>query len=196
MNIPNTITVGRLVLAVGFFGLLTWYLQTQGAVSNGGGGPDQGAWILDIALGVFVAAAVSDWLDGYIARRLDMTTTFGRIADPMADKIVVCGAFAYFLPIGDRTFVMPWMVVLILTREFVITGLRAYAESQGRAYGALYLGKLKMWVQCMTIGTVLVYLGHFEGERWAEIVTQGAVYVTVGMTVGSAIPYLRQGTKV
>ena len=192
MNSPNTITAGRLVLAVVFFGLLTVYLCLQGREAEEVGTGSAFSWLLDVAVGIFLLAALSDWADGFVARKLDLTTTFGRLADPIVDKIVVCGAFVYFVSIASRTFVQPWMVVLMISREFLVTGIRSLMESQGKAFGALSWGKAKMWIQCVTIITVLVYLGHFEGEGWAKIVTVVAVYGTLVATVGSCIPYLRK----
>ena len=190
MNIPNAITAGRFVLAFVFFGVLSWYFAIERSSSPEGGTTP--LWILDLALVIFVLAALTDWLDGFVARRMGTTTTLGRIADPLVDKIIVGGAFVYFLPLAERTFVKPWMVVLILSREFLVTGIRSYAESQGQAFGALIWGKAKMWVQCATIITILVYLGHYEGEAWASNVTQLAVYGTVIATVASCFPYLRK----
>lgn len=192
MNIPNTITSGRLILAILFFGLMTWYLRLEGPEGPGDGGA--ASWLLDVAVAVFLVAALSDWLDGYVARRLNLTTTFGRIADPLVDKIIVGGAFVYMIGLGSNAIVKPWMVVLILAREFLVTGLRSYAESQGKAFGALLWGKVKMWVQCVTIITFLVYIGHFDGVPWASTLTQVTVYATLIATAGSALPYLRKAT--
>jgi CDP-diacylglycerol--glycerol-3-phosphate 3-phosphatidyltransferase len=125
---------------------------------------------------------------------MKLVTTFGRIADPVADKIIVCGSFAYLLVLGPRPVVQAWMVVLILAREFLVTGVRSFAESHGQAFGALYWGKAKMTIQCVAIVTVLVYLAHFPGEYWARWVANLTVYATVIVTVGSCIPYLRKAS--
>lgn len=192
MNLPNAITTGRLILAVLFFGTFSWYLHAGGMEGPGAGEASPPVWLLDLALGLFVVAAVTDWLDGFIARRMNLTTAFGRVADPLADKIIVCGAFTYFLAVGPRVLVKPWMVVMILAREFLVTGVRFHIESRGKAFGALLWGKAKMWVQCITIICVLLYLGHFEGTPWAMTVICVAVYATVIATVGSCVPYVRK----
>lgn len=191
MNLPNTITIGRFVLAALLFAVLSWHLGV------GDENPDLGDTLLVIALVVFVVAALTDWLDGFVARRLGLTTAFGRITDPLADKIIVCGTFTYFLPIGSKTCVEPWMVVVILARELLVTAVRAHIEAGGKAFGALVWGKAKMWVQSATIITILVYLRYFEGggKSWPIIVVQLGVYGTVIATVGSCFPYIRRAWK-
>jgi CDP-diacylglycerol--glycerol-3-phosphate 3-phosphatidyltransferase len=181
MNVPNTITVGRLVLAILFFGTLSVYRAGLGT-----------SWILYLALALFLVAALTDWVDGYIARRLGMVTAFGRVADPLVDKILILGAFIYFLSLAHLTHVQAWMVVVILARELLVTGIRSLAESKGIQFSALYFGKAKMWVQSITAIWILVYLAHFQEASWAVPITRIAVYVTVAVTAASLIPYVRK----
>jgi CDP-diacylglycerol---glycerol-3-phosphate 3-phosphatidyltransferase len=137
VNIPNLLTFSRLVLAVVLFALIAFEL-----------------WLA--CLVVFVVAAVTDWLDGYLARRNGMTSSFGRSFDPLVDKVLVCGAFIFLLPVAEAGF-KPWMVTVVVAREFLITGIRGYLEQVGVAFGADWLGKLKMGLQCaVLIGAFLV----------------------------------------
>ena len=189
MNIPNAITTGRLLLAILFFGLLSLQFGLELRAEDPS---DRALWLLDVALVIFIVAGLTDVLDGYLARRMNLVTTFGRVADPVVDKIMVCGSFVYFVSLSARTFVEPWMVVLILGREFLVTAVRSLFESEGRAFGALFWGKAKMFVQCITIAIILVYLGHYEGKGWATIVAQAAVYTTVVVTLASCLPYLKK----
>ncbi|MGR3311700.1 MAG: CDP-alcohol phosphatidyltransferase family protein, partial [Candidatus Brocadiales bacterium] len=108
INLPNKLTMSRLVLAIIFFVFLSYRL-------------------FDMALGAFVLAGFTDWLDGYLARKQDLLTEFGRIADPFVDKIVICGGFIILI-LHAQTVLAPWMVVVIVAREFLINSLRSYSE--------------------------------------------------------------------
>ena len=122
-NVPNTLTVSRLVLAVFVFALIAneFYF-----------------W----ALVLFAIAAVTDALDGYFARLLKQDTPLGRQLDPLVDKVIVSGCYIYLATIPE-TGVMPWMVTAIVVRELLIQGLRSHLEGRGQAFGARMAGKLK-----------------------------------------------------
>ena len=105
-NVPNILTATRLGLAVVLFALIT--LES---------------WVL--ALVVFVVAAITDWLDGFVARRQGLTSAFGRNFDPLVDKVLVCGAFIFLIK-TDGAGLFPWMVTLVVARELVVTGLRSF----------------------------------------------------------------------
>ena len=192
MNLPNTITVARLALALAFFVSLSVYQWLARGAPPAEPGPPGPVWLIDVAFALFVVAALTDWVDGYLARRMKQVTAFGRLADPLVDKILVCGAFVYFLGLGPATFTKDWMVVVILSREFIVTGVRSMAESRGVEFSALYWGKAKMWVQSITAGTVLFYYGHLQGIPWAMWLTQIAVWLTVLATVASLLPYMKK----
>src|SRR2546425_4951265 len=113
LNVPNLLTVPRLVLAVVFFAFLAAHWFKTSFV-------------------LFVVAASTDWLDGYLARRRGETTTLGRILDPFVDKVIVLGAFIFLLPIADSA-VMAWMVTVVVARELLVTGLRSYLEGESVA---------------------------------------------------------------
>ena len=137
-NVPNTLTVSRLALAVCVFALIDY---------------ESYAW----ALAIFVIAAVTDALDGYFARLLKQDTPLGRQLDPLIDKVIVSGCYIYLATIPG-TGVMPWMVTAIVVRELLIQGLRSHLEGQGQPFGARTAGKLKTVVQCLSISAVLLCL--------------------------------------
>src|SRR5436190_15135653 len=106
-NLPNQLTAGRLGLGIVLFVLIEY---------------DQWLW----CIGVFALAAFTDWLDGYVARKQGITSTLGRNLDPLVDKIVICGAFIFLLRLEQAAGLAPWMVVMVVSREFIITGLRPF----------------------------------------------------------------------
>ena len=139
MNLPNKITVGRIGLTFLMAGFLT-------------SGIPYGK---TLALVTFGLAGLSDWLDGMLARRLNKITIFGQLMDPLADKILVCAAFVSFVAINQ--IVPAWIVITIISREFVVTGLRLLASQRGRVLPAGPWGKHKMIWQTITI--VVIMLG-------------------------------------
>src|SRR6185437_6638094 len=137
-NLPNQLTASRCVLALILFVLIAAEL-----------------WLW--CLIVFVVAAFTDWLDGYLARRQNLTSTLGRILDPLVDKVLMCGVYVCLLPFGVKEgWLMPWMVTVVVARELVITGLRSWIESHGARFGADWLGKFKMGLQCAAVIAVFV----------------------------------------
>jgi CDP-diacylglycerol---glycerol-3-phosphate 3-phosphatidyltransferase len=188
-NLPNQITIARLILSVVFFILLglfdqSFYMLVDKPL------PAQGIAFLDVALAVFILAAVTDFLDGYLARKWKMISTFGRIADPFVDKVFICGSFVFLIPISP--LVQPWFVVVIMMREFLVSGLRSFLESRGVAFGAGFGGKLKMGFQSITVPAVLIYRAHFfawPSARWAVIVL---LVGTLIFTVSSSVEYVRR----
>ena len=189
LNLPNRITLSRLVLAIVFFVLLSQYSQQQ---------PQP--WMLDVAVAIFIIAAVTDILDGYLARKFGQETPLGRVLDPFVDKVLVCGAFILFVGPGfvdaggqNVTGVRGWMVVVIVSRELLVTGLRGFSESRGLAFGASVYGKLKMWVQSVAAPVILIIVAH--EARWPEAEWPGTVklvfvWATVIATALSTVHYL------
>ena len=143
MNLPNYITIGRIVLVP----LLVVVLLTSVSESVFG--------ISGYALGIvlFLAAALTDIFDGYLARRRNQVSTLGKFLDPIADKLLIASALIVLV---DRHLAPSWAVVVILGREFIITGLRSVAASEGIVIAAQGMGKLKMWAQCVAIVALLV----------------------------------------
>ena len=112
---------------------------------------------------LFIIAAGTDWLDGYYARKYGQVTTLGRILDPFADKVIVCGTFIFLAADPDDGTTFPcglraWMVVVIVGRELLVTALRSFIEDRGSDFSAKMSGKLKMVFQCIAAGTCLFYL--------------------------------------
>ncbi len=188
VNVANQITLLRFALAIAFCVLLTRYDWRE---------HERLAWIIDVCFVLFVVAALSDVVDGYVARRRNQVTSFGRVIDPFVDKVLVCGAFVLMLGrnfVNERgmnlTGVEAWMVVIILGRELLVTGLRGFSEARGRQYGANVFGKVKMVVQSVTVCWILLGLTH--GRAWAEWLTlrDCLIWATVLITSLSLIAYL------
>lgn len=189
VNIPNQITLARLVLAVVFVVLLSLFQA---------GAPAAPA-IAHAAFWVFLVAALTDVLDGYLARRWGQVTSFGRIVDPFVDKVIVCSAFLLFAGANftdpatghSLTHVAPWMAILILARELLVSALRAESEQTGRQYAALWAGKLKMFIQsftaCLVLGTIA-----FGWAAPLEPAVAPAVWLTVAITLASMISYVQR----
>lgn len=187
INIPNQVTLGRLILTLVFFVLLSLF--------HAGRNQD---WLLLVCFWVFLVAALSDILDGLLARWLKQETTFGRVLDPIVDKVMVCGAFVLFAGpsfVGDEgrniTDVKPWMVVVILIREFLVSGIRAHAEASGREFAATWAGKLKMFIQSATVCVILGQLGWERLQALAPLRT-ACVWLTVVVTALSIVTYARR----
>jgi len=193
-NIPNQLTVARLVLSVVFFVLLS--LETHGEIHDTLV-PGKIRILLNASLLVFVLAVITDFLDGYLARKWGLVSTFGRIADPFADKIVICGGFIMLTGIAPRV-IEPWYAVVIVFREFLVSGLRSFLESRGVAFGAAASGKLKMVLQSITIPVVIFYQANIAGDpvtAWDSIgywAVFGFLLATLLMTVGSCVSYLQR----
>jgi CDP-diacylglycerol--glycerol-3-phosphate 3-phosphatidyltransferase len=170
-NVPNTLTVSRLALA-----LLTFAFIDYGLYS----------W----ALAVFVVAALTDALDGYFARLLKQDTPLGRQLDPLIDKVIVSGCFIYLATVPG-TGVMPWMVTAIVVRELLIQGLRSHLEGQGQPFGARTAGKLKTVVQCLSISAVLYCLTLSPSAPWGWLwLRDGLTWLAVGLTLYSGMSYI------
>ena len=139
MNVPNTLTLSRLVLAVGMMILLAMTFPFSKS----------------LALIIFVIAAITDYFDGYLARRVYGESSFGKLMDPLTDKILVCAAFVSFV---ELKLVPAWLVVVIISREFLVTGLRLLAANKGMVIPAGQWGKHKMVWQLVAIIALLLGL--------------------------------------
>jgi len=206
-HVPNALTGGRLVLAAVFFVLLSFYQH------DGRGDP----WLLNTASVIYVVALFTDFLDGYLARRWKVEGAFGRVVDPLVDKVLVLGTFIFFagknfiVAETARTMVpgsqevvktvsgvVPGMVVLLLTRELLVTSLRGVAESGGQAFGAAFIGKFKMAFQSGTILVILVYVNYIahsdslsaSTKSFAALIRDVCIWATVGITVWSGLTYV------
>ena len=210
-KLPNQLTVGRLLLAGVFFTLLSLY-----DLPGRGGEATWGAWLLNASFVIYIVAGITDVLDGYFARKWNLTSAFGRIVDPFVDKVLVVGAFAIlagnnfafdgsqsawerslpgWLTGGMASGVQAWMVVAVLAREFVVSGVRGYSESQGIAFPATVWGKLKMLTQSIAICTVIYQLANVSRPNWAVAVKLTVVWVSVIVTVLSGLAYVRKARR-
>ncbi len=204
-HVPNLLTGARLVLAIVFFVILSFYQY------EGRGDPT----FLNIAFIIYTIALFTDFLDGYLARLWKVEGAFGRIVDPFVDKILVLGSFAFFagknfiipvpgghlepsMVVKTITGVTPAMVIVLLGRELLVTTLRGMAESSGQSFGAEWSGKVKMVIQSVTILAILVFVNnrdallrhHWEGPaRWIRDIF---IWATVAVTVLSGLAYVKK----
>lgn len=147
-----------------------------------------------VAFVLFVFVAATDFLDGYLARRDQVVTAFGRIADPFTDKVLILGTMIY---LATMEWSEPWMptsiVVAILAREFLVTGIRGYIESLGREFPADGFGKLKMIVQSAAVGGVIWIQAFSWSEEWYhfwDLFVHVLVWLTLFATIGSGFSYV------
>ena len=138
-----------------------------------------------LGLVIFLLAAITDFIDGYIARKYNMITDFGKFMDPLADKLLVTAALLILLENG---LIAGWVVFIILAREFIVTGFRTIAASKGVVIAAGWLGKIKTVVQFIMISTLLLLNYPFELFNWP--VDQIFVALAVVLTVASGVEYI------
>ena len=186
INLPNRLTLLRVGLVPLFLALLAFdnmYTQL-------------------LALVTFIAAAITDYYDGKIARERSQETDFGRLMDPLADKILICAAFIYFVESYPR--IPAWIVTIIIAREFAVSGIRMLAASKGKIVAADKTGKLKTVSQLTAIITILVVIAYIKLseevsaisywyliEGWVKIIIYILIGFTLIMTVVSGYNYLK-----
>lgn len=172
---PNQITAARLLVTVACFVALSFDAYAAG-------------------LFLFVLAAATDWADGFWARRWGPITKLGRILDPLADKLLVCGVFIYLSAISNSR-IASWMAVVVLARELMVTTLRAIVESSGGDFSARWVGKVKMVAQCIAAGVCLLYVSAISGRSELEdsaslaLIVDLCVWIAVLLTAYSAVSY-------
>ncbi|MBU1726322.1 MAG: CDP-diacylglycerol--glycerol-3-phosphate 3-phosphatidyltransferase [Candidatus Omnitrophica bacterium] len=188
MNIANRITMLRIVLTFVFMFFLFGH----------------GLWAKVTSLVIFIIAALSDFFDGFIAQKRNMVTDFGRLMDPIADKILVLAAFAAFV---QMQLIDAWMFLIIVSREILITSLRLFALNKGKVLSAAKAGKHKTVSQMGLIFFILgfivfkeVMLTYFTwNPAWEKIFRQGIYFlmlVTVALTLYSGLSYLWDNRKI
>ena len=181
MNLPNKLTVIRMILtpfylAAMLIGFKYHYL---------------------IALIIFAVASITDFLDGKIARKNNIVTTFGKLCDPVADKMLTTAALLAFMQLGLCNI---WVVMIILTREFLVTSFRLVSSAQGVVIPAGILGKIK--TVCQMVFSIVIMLGLFVGEfvlfdfEVFSIISNILLWITAVLTVVSGIKYIIDGKKV
>lgn len=196
--IPNILTFGRLVLTIIFLVMLLLAppYYADGEVPFPG--------FLDIAFIIFVTAGITDMVDGLAARRLNVASKFGRMMDPLADKILVCGTFICFALIGEPKLfdfgpvalaVIHWSVAgILIAREAYVTIIRHVAEARGVNFAATVSGKIKMFLQSFAIGTVVVKMAHIQTATWAYWFTIVAYAIMLAATVISGFKATRRSS--
>lgn len=181
---PNRITALRFVGSLVLFAILSGWGEhvAESRLYSG------------ICFWLFIGIAATDYLDGYLARRGNQITSFGRIADPFVDKVLIIGAMVYLAVLEwSRPWFPAWIVVVVVAREFLVTGIRGYVESQGLAFPADWFGKIKMIVQCIAIGVALGIHAFAWPEplrRFLDVSAYVFVYGTLVTTVGSGASYV------
>lgn len=184
LNLPNAITVSRLLLAILLFALIDV----------------GGYWLTAAAL--FVFAASTDWADGYLARKYGQVTTLGRIMDPFVDKIIVSGTFLFLL--GEQethtadtlpSGVNAWMVIIVIGREMLITSLRGFLEQQGKDFSASLSGKAKMMLQCVAVTASLLSMSPQVRWPWLAPTRDVLLWLAVGVTVWSGVVYVVRAVR-
>jgi CDP-diacylglycerol---glycerol-3-phosphate 3-phosphatidyltransferase len=186
-NVPNQLTVARLVLSIICFVFLSFDNYFLGLV-------------------LFVIAAGTDWVDGYWARKYGQITQLGRILDPFADKIIICGTFTYLAAvpptIGGRTAseITAWMAVVVVARELLVTALRSFFEEHGTDFSAKWSGKWKMVLQCAAVAGSLARLWYYGYDtrwevtppEWTTWSLRLVVWAAIIMTVYSGWVYVQR----
>lgn len=177
MNLPNKLTVVR-VLMIPFF---VWFM-----LPSLGGEMAVSKWI---ALAIFCIASLTDLLDGKIARKYNLVTNFGKFMDPLADKLLVGAAMICLVEMGRLP---AWIVIVIISREFIISGFRLIASDNGIVIAASYWGKFKTVFQ---MAMIIVLIAAFEGSVFA-VVEQILIWVSLILTIVSLVDYIRKNKEV
>jgi len=179
-TVPNVLSAVRLLISVACFVAI-----------------ERSAW--GWALGLFLTAALTDWVDGWWARRFGQISRLGRIFDPLVDKVLVCGAFVLLAMRGGVSAIVPWMAVVVVMRELVVTAVRAEMERTGHDFSAGLSGKLKMVLQCAAVALELA------ARQWPEAASGGvglpaaasaATWAAVATTAWSGIEYLVKAARI
>ncbi len=157
MNTANKLTMLRVLMIPAF--LLVLYLQVPGATY----------W----AMAIFIVASITDWVDGYIARKYNQTTDFGKFMDPLADKCLVTAAMLWFVDIGQ----MPgWALLIVIVREFAISGVRMQAANKGRVIAAAWSGKVKTASTMICIVLMFLPIGQMMNTICVAVIVLTTIY--------------------
>ena len=187
MNLPNKLTVFRMILILPFVLLLLggfhqwgWFTAIFGGILE---------YVDYIALAVFIIASLTDLIDGKIARKYNLVTNFGKFMDPLADKLLVCAAMICLVEMGRLA---AWIVIVIISRAFIISGFRLVASDKGVVIAASYWGKFKTTFQMVMICLLIVNNGHFLSGYASvlHIITGIVTWIALILTVVSLIDYV------
>lgn len=175
MNTPNKLTLLRVILIPFFLVFLLTNLLSP--------------WNNIIALIIFIIASLTDFLDGYLARANNMVTNFGKFMDPLADKLLVCAALVAFVQLN---LLQAWIVIVIISREFIISGFRLVAASDGIVIAASYWGKFKTNFQIIMIILLIIN----SNNRFMNILEQIFIVLALIFTIISAVDYMVKNKNV
>jgi len=173
-TVPNMLSAARLLLAIVLFGVIEQERYAAATV-------------------LFLVAASTDWVDGWWARRFGQVSRLGRIFDPLVDKVIVCGGFILLAARGGGSAILPWMAVVVVVRELVVTAVRAEMERTGHDFSAAFSGKLKMVLQCAAIALELAARaepGQTFGGVSLRTLAVATAWMAVASTVWSGVEYL------
>ncbi|MBQ9122287.1 MAG: CDP-diacylglycerol--glycerol-3-phosphate 3-phosphatidyltransferase [Lachnospiraceae bacterium] len=189
MNLPNKLTIVRMIMIVPFVVLLL-------------GGFYQWPWLMGIieyvdyiALAIFIIASLTDMLDGKIARKYNLVTNFGKFMDPLADKLLVCSAMICLVEMGR---IPAWVVIIIISREFIISGFRLVASDNGVVIAASYWGKFKTVFQMIMICLMIVDNAYFPlaGTVVWNVLVAATMWIALALTVISLLDYVIKNRSV
>ena len=183
MNLPNKLTIFRVILILPFVLLLLgghhewgWFRAVFGGILE---------YVDYIALAIFIIASLTDLVDGKIARKYNMVTNFGKFMDPLADKLQVSAAMIALVDMGR---IPAWIVIIIISREFIISGFRLIASDNHVVIAASYWGKFKTTFQMVMVCLMIANLG--AKYEWMRILTDCIMWIALALTVISLIDYL------
>ncbi len=174
MNLPNKLTTLRVIMIPFFVFFLLW--------QNG-----ENRTFRMIALALFIIASLTDLLDGKIARKYNLVTNFGKFMDPLADKLLVCSALICLI---DLKALPAWMVVIIISREFIISGFRLIASDNGVVIAASYWGKFKTTFQMISVVLLILDI------KQLTLITDICVWISLILTVVSLVDYIYKNHKI
>ena len=174
MNLPNKLTILRVIM-IPFF---VFFLLCQGGENR---------TFRMIAVVLFIIASLTDLLDGKIARKYNMVTNFGKFMDPLADKLLVCSALICLIGLGQLP---AWMVIVIISREFIISGFRLVASDNGVVIAASYWGKFKTTFQMIAVILLILDIPALR------LVTTLCVWVALALTIISLVDYIAKNYKI
>ena len=189
MNLPNKLTVFRVILIVPFVLLLLgghaqwgWFMTIFGGIAD---------YVDYIALGIFIIASLTDMLDGKIARKYNLVTNFGKFMDPLADKLLVCSALICLIELGR---IPAWIVIIIISREFIISGFRLVAADNRVVIAASYWGKFKTTFQMIMVCMMILNVGRFCFPF--QVLTDIIMWISLALTMISLVDYIMKNRDV
>jgi CDP-diacylglycerol--glycerol-3-phosphate 3-phosphatidyltransferase len=186
LNVPNVLTAVRFLLSIVVFILIPL-----------------GQYVA--AMIVFLIAASTDWIDGWWARKFNQVTKLGRIFDPFVDKIIICGTFIFLAAEWPTSGIAPWMAVVVMGREMLVTAIRSEIEGRGGDFSAKMMGKLKMVFQCMAVVASLLALRYWQlappgstpiAPTWLFFALQASVWLAIISTVYSGLEYVVAAARI